>query len=199
VYGGFQPQFRLASISADKLLEQSALITGSEGHVLKELNGRPVTDFFASMGLTKASETAYAMTSLPFMVDYNDNTPPVSKVFISLNENGHAICAGAMPEGSTLKIGVFNRDDVLFTTGNVFEEALAAVPNPSGILIYSCISRGMTLGSELMAEIDLVRNRTKGKIPLLYAFSGGEICPTQINASSAVNRFHNNTFILCIF
>ncbi|MDR0720925.1 MAG: hypothetical protein LBF78_14935, partial [Treponema sp.] len=41
VYGGFQPQFRLASISKGKILEQSALITGSEGHILKELNGRP--------------------------------------------------------------------------------------------------------------------------------------------------------------
>lgn len=199
VYGGFKPQFRLASISADKVLEQSALITGSEGHVLKELNGRPVMDFFDSMGLTKASETAYAMTSLPFMVDYNDGTPPVSKVFICLNENGYAVCAGAMPEGSTLKIGVFNRDDVLLTSGKAVEEALAAVPEPSGILVYSCISRGMTLGSELLAEMDLVRSRTKGKIPLLHAYSGGEICPTQINASSAVNRFHNNTFILCIF
>ncbi|MDR2079318.1 MAG: FIST C-terminal domain-containing protein [Treponema sp.] len=199
VYGSFQPQFRMASISPEKVLEQSALITGSEGHILKELNGRPVTDFFASMGLTKASETAYAMTSLPFMVDYNDGTPPVSKVFISLNENGHAVCAGAMPEGSTLKIGVFNKDDVLLTTGRAVEEALAAVPAPSGILIYSCISRGMTLGSELLAEMDLVRNRTEGKIPLLHAYSGGEICPTRINASSAVNRFHNNTFILCIF
>jgi hypothetical protein len=199
VYGGFQPQFRLASISPEKVLEQSALITGAEGHVLKELNGRPVTDFFASMGLIKASESAYAMASLPFMVDYNDGTPPVSKAFISLDENGHALCAGAMPEGSTLKIGVFNRDDVLLTTGKAVEEALAATPEPSGILIYSCISRGMTLGSELLAEMDLVRNRTKGKIPLLHAYSGGEICPTRINASSAVNRFHNNTFILCIF
>jgi hypothetical protein len=199
VYGAFQPRFFLASVSNDKFLEQSAQITGAEGHVLKELNGRPVTDFFAAMGLIKASESAYAMTSLPFMVDYNDGTPPVSRAFISLNEKGQAVCAGAMPEGSTLKIGVFDKDDVLFTSGKALEEALAAAPEPSGILVYSCISRGMTLGSELLAETELMRKRLGGAIPLLYAYSGGEICPTRINVASAVNRFHNNTFILFIF
>jgi hypothetical protein len=34
------------------------------------------------------------------------------------------------------------------------------------------------------------------------AYSGGEICPTLMNANAgktAINRFHNNTFILCMF
>jgi hypothetical protein len=199
VYGDFHPKFYLATISEDKILEQSALITSSQGHLLKEVNGRPVTEFFAALGLTKASETAYAMTSLPFMLDYNDGTPPVSKVFISLDANGHAICAGAMPEGSMLKIGVFDKDDVLLTTRKVMERALKETPNPSGILVYSCISRGMTLGSEVLAEMALVRDKTETKIPLFQASSGGEICPTRINETSAINRFHNNTFILCIF
>jgi hypothetical protein len=198
-YGEFHPKFYLATISDEKILGQTALITSSEGHLLKEVNGRPVTEFFASLGLTKASETAYAMTSLPFTLDYNDGTPPVSRAFIGLNESGQAICAGAMPEGSTLKIGVSDKDDVLLTSGQAIEKALKETPDPSGILIYSCISRGMTLGSEILTEMALIQEKTAGKIPLLQAYSGGEICPTQITRNSAVNRFHNNTFILCIF
>ncbi|MDR0451454.1 MAG: FIST C-terminal domain-containing protein, partial [Treponema sp.] len=181
VYGEFHPQFYLATISREKILEQSARITSSEGHLLKEVNGRPVAEFFAGMGLTKASEAAYAMTSLPFMLDYNDGTPPVSRAFIGLNENQHAICAGAMPEGSTLKIGVSDKDDVLLTSGQALEKALEETPEPSGLLIYSCISRGMTLGSEILTEMALIREKTGGKIPLLQAYSGGEICPTQLN------------------
>jgi hypothetical protein len=57
----------------------------------------------------------------------------------------------------------------------------------------------MTLGSEILTEMALIREKTGGKIPLLQAYSGGEICPTQLNEASAVNRFHNNTFILCVF
>jgi hypothetical protein len=197
-YGDIKPQFFLATISEDKILDRAALVTSSEGHILKEVNGRPVVEYFENMGLTKASETSYAMTSLPFMLDYGDGTPPVSKVFIGLNENKHAICAGVMPEGSTLYLGVFDRDDVLLTSGKTIQEALQRVANPSVILGYSCISRSMTLGSELFAEIDLVRQEVAGKAPVLMAYSGGEVCPTRISQAAAINRFHNNTFILCI-
>jgi hypothetical protein len=198
-YGAVNPQFFLASISENKILDRAALVTSSEGHILKEVNGRPVAEYFESMGLTKASETSYAMTSLPFMLDYGDGTPPVSKVFIGLNEHKHAICAGVMPEGSTLYLGVFDKDDVLLTSKEALEEALRRAPNPSVVLGYSCISRSMTLGSDLFAELDLVRRELAGKAPLLIAYSGGEMCPTQINQSIAINRFHNNTFIICIF
>jgi hypothetical protein len=204
VYGDLTPKFFLATLSENKFFDKPALITSSSGHILKEVNGRPISEYFESIGLTKASETSYAMSSLPFMVDYNDGTPPVSKVFISLNKERQAICAGTMPEGSTLYIGVFDKDDVLLTSRNAVKEALNSIDNSSGILIYSCISRNMSLGSELFAEIKLVQNEIGRKIPFLMAYSGGEICPTLIKQSSAkgetaINRFHNNTFILCIF
>jgi hypothetical protein len=199
VYGNITPQFYLASISKNKLLDRSALVTASEGHILKEVNGRPVVEYFENMGLTKASETSYAMTSLPFMLDYGDGTPPVSRVFVGLNEQKQAICAGAMPEGSTLYIGVFDKEDVLLTTGNTFKKALEETASPSVVIGYSCISRSMTLGSDVFAEIDLVMEKIAKKTPVFFAYSGGEICPTQINSQVAINRFHNNTFILCVF
>ncbi|MDR1178787.1 MAG: FIST C-terminal domain-containing protein [Spirochaetaceae bacterium] len=197
VYGKLRPRFYLASISRNKILDRSALVTSSEGHLLTGLNGRPVTEYFASMGLTKASETSYAMTSLPFMLDYNDGTPMVSRVFIGLDEHGNAICAGAMPEGSTLYIGVFDKDDVLLTTGKTVDAALAENDKPSLILAYSCVSRSMSLGSDTLAEVEILKKKNAGNIPFLLAYSGGEICPTQLQSESAVNRFHNNTFILC--
>jgi hypothetical protein len=199
IYGNINPKFYLATISEDKLLDRAALVTSAEGHILKEVNGRPVVEYFEDMGLTKASETSYAMTSLPFMLDYGDGTPPVSKVFIGLNEQKHAICAGAMPEGSTMYLGVFDKDDVLLTSKNLIKAALRETASPSVIIGYSCISRSMTLGSDLFAEIDLVLGEITQKIPVFFAYSGGEMCPTQINPKAAINRFHNNTCILCVF
>jgi hypothetical protein len=198
-YGDVNPRFYLAAISENKLLDRAALITSSEGHILKEVNGRPVVEYFEDLGLTKASETSYAMTSLPFMLDYGDGTPMVSKVFIGLNEEKNAICAGIMPEGSTLYMGVFDKEDVLFTSGKIIAQALSEIENPSVLLGYSCISRNMSMGSDLFAEVDLIQKEIAGKVPALLAYSGGEICPTQINAAAAINRFHNNTFILCVF
>jgi hypothetical protein len=198
-YGDINPKFDLASISEDKLLDRTALVTSSEGHILKGVNGKPVVEYFEDLGLIKASETSYAMTSLPFMLDYGDGTPMVSKAFIGLNEEKHAICAGVMPEGSTLYIGVFDKADVLLTTGNLIRRALEETSHPSVVIAYSCISRSMSLGSDIFAEMDLIQKETVGKVTTLMAYSGGEICPTQINETSAINRFHNNTIILCVF
>jgi hypothetical protein len=197
-YGKLKPQFFLATISRDKILEKSALITSSEGHILKEVNGRPVVEWFESLGLTRASQTSYAMTSLPFMVDYNDGTPQVSKVFIGLNEKREAVCAGAMPEGSTLYLGIFDKDDVIATSREALREALKNAAGARALLIYSCISRSMSLGSDFFAEMNMVRSEI-GKFPALMAYSGGEICPTKITGETAINRFHNNTFIVCMF
>ncbi|MDR1319410.1 MAG: FIST C-terminal domain-containing protein [Treponema sp.] len=197
-YGNINPRFFLATMSEEKIIDPSVSITSSEGHILKEVNGRPVVEWFEQMGLARASQINYAMTSLPFMLDYNDGTPPVSRVFINLNENRQAICAGAVPEGSILYIGVFDKEDVLLTSGRTIAEALGGGA-AQGMLIYSCVSRCMSLGGDQFAELDLITKETGDKCPFLMAYSGGEICPTQTNKNAAVNRFHNNTFVVCIF
>jgi hypothetical protein len=199
LYGDVKPKFFIATISPNKILEKSALVTKSAGHVLMEVNDRPVVEYFKDLGLTKASETSFAMTSLPFMLDYGDGTPQVSKVFIGLTPENNAICAGAMPEGSTLYIGVFDKEDVLLTTAEAVKNALANVSDASGLLIYSCISRNMALGADQLMELDLVKEKIAAALPFMMAYSGGEICPTQISDAKAVNRFHNNAFIACVF
>ncbi|MCL2042718.1 MAG: FIST C-terminal domain-containing protein [Treponema sp.] len=206
VYGNIHPKFYIANISESRILEKSADVTKSAGHILMEVNGRPVTDFFEDLGLTKASETQYALSSLPFLLDYNDGTPRVSKIFVTLTPEKYAICAGAMPEGSTFWIASSDKDDVLLTTGEAVDLLLKDIKNRpgSGLLIYSCISRGMTFGGDQFREIELVREKLGSavqpalNVPFMMAFSGGEICPTQVSDDKAINRFHNNAFIACL-
>lgn len=197
IYGDVKPRFYVTSISRSKVLDKAALITSSDKHILKEVNGRPLAEFFDSIGLKKASETSYALTSLPFMLDYGDGTPLVSKIFIGMNENGEGICAGNMPEGAALYFGVLEKDDVLLTTRKIMEETVKDAAGASGMLIYSCVSRFMSLGAGTGAELEAVRGGA-GALPFMAAYSGGEICPTQTGAT-AVNRFHNNSFIACVF
>lgn len=199
IYGDFSPRFFIASLSQDKVLAKAALVTKSSRHILMEVNDRPVVEYFEDLGLTKASETQYAMTSLPFMLDYGDGTPQISKVFIGLTPEKYAICAGDMPEGSTLYLGVFEKADVLLTTGEAVSRILEDSGEKSGLLIYSCIARSMALGAEQTAELELIREKTAAKLPLMMAYSGGEMCPTQVDEDKAINRFHNNAFIGCIF
>ncbi|MCL2565423.1 MAG: FIST C-terminal domain-containing protein [Defluviitaleaceae bacterium] len=198
-YGKVQPKFYIANISPNKAFDKSALITKSSGHVIMEVNGRHISKFFEELGLAKASEDAYAMASLPFLLDYNDNTPWVSKVFVGLTPENYAICAGATPEGSTLYITPTDKEDILFTTGQAADQILKDIENASGLLIYSCVGRIMTLGVDQYGEMDLVDKKVAGRLPFMMVCSGGEFCPTQDLSNKAVNRFHNDAFVACLF
>jgi hypothetical protein len=198
IYGDIKPKFFIANISESRILEKNAVVTKSAGHLLMEVNERPVIDYLDDMGLVKVSESQYAMSSLPFLLDYNDGTPKVSKIFVMLTPEKYVLCAGAMPEGCTLYMTVSDKEDVILTT----EEAAARIQKETGsaslLLVYSCISRGMTLGSEKYKEMEILKQKLGANLSFMMANSGGEICPTQTTEEKAINRFHNNAFIACL-
>ena len=198
MYGDIQPKFFVANISESKILEKSAHVTKSAGPILMEVNERPVIDYFEDLGLVEASETQYALTSLPFLLDYNDGTPKVSKIFVMLTPEKYALCAGSMPEGSTLYMASTDTKDIMLTTGEAIDSISENLSGASALLVYSCIGRSMTLGADQFKEMDLLNQRIGGKLPFLMATSGGEICPTQVSEEKAFNRFHNNAFIACL-
>lgn len=199
VYGNISPKFYIASVIEEKVLDKSALITKSSGHTIMEINGHSVDDFFKDLGLSTAVEKGYSMTSLPFLLDYNDGTQKVSKIFIRMTEERYALCAGEVPEGSTLYIAPSNKSDILYTTSIVADEFLKDIENASGMLIYTCISRSMIMGADQFEEMSLIYDKVNCRIPYMIACSGGEICPTQVSNNVAINRFHNNSFIVMIF
>ncbi|MCL2752725.1 MAG: FIST C-terminal domain-containing protein [Defluviitaleaceae bacterium] len=198
-YGNFKPKFYIANISENRIEEKSALITKSSGHVVMEINGHPVMNYFESLGIAHAAETQYAMSMLPFLIDYKDGSPMVSKIFIKLTPNNHALFGGEIPEGNSMHIARTDNEDVLATTSEVVYQILRETPNASGALIYSCVARAMAMGVDQYGEMECVIKKFQGKIPFLMATSGGEICPTQISNNQAINRFHNNAFVVCVF
>ena len=111
----------------------------------------------------------------------------------------YIICAGVVPEGSNIYLGVFDKEDVLYTTGKLMDEAMSDyAENASCMLIFSCMARNLSLGLDSMAELELVMNKVGSSVPFMMTYSGGEICPTQVSDLSAINRFHNNTIVVCI-
>jgi len=198
VYGDINPRFSIATISPEKIFSKPVVVTCSERNILKEVNGHPVSEYFADLGLTEASGKQFAMVSLPFMMDYGDNTPPVSKVFVGQTPEKYSICAGLVPEGVTIRLGIFDMDDVLLTTGNALDKVATDIDGASCVLIYSCVSRSMSLGLHSSAEFELIQEKLGGKLPFMAAYSGGEISPTEVSSSHAINRFHNNAFVICV-
>ena len=195
ISGNVNPRFVVASTSEQNLREQQAIITSSEGCVIKEVNGMIARDYLSSMGLQEG-EGVDAITSVPFVVNYNDGSQPVARAIYSLRDDGAAVCGGIMPEGGTLSIGRMDEADILLTAEQSLKKLLTN-EGLNGIIMLPCLGRNMVLGVNPLSEIEKVREILKDSPPWHLAYSGGELCPVYGSNGRPVNRFHNFTFIAC--
>ncbi len=193
ISGNIKPRFVMTATSEQNIHKQQAVITASAGSVLKGVNGVSALEYFRSIGLTQGVE---GMSSIPFVVDYKDGTPPVARAIYSLTDEGYAICGGTMPEGGTLSIGRMDVEDILLTAEQSITTLLAD-EDVKGIIAFPCLGRNMVLGVEPFSEVSRVRQVVGGRVPWHLAYSGGEICPVYTEKGETRNRFHNFTFIAC--
>ena len=189
------PHFVVTSTSEQNLQKQKAVITSSEGSVLKEINGVSAREYLSSLGLLQGGGIE-ALSSVPFVVDYNDGSQPVARAIYSLSDDGSAICGGVMPKGGTLSIGRMDVNDILLTAEQSLKK-LVQNKDVNGVIMLPCLGRNMVLGLNFIGEIEIVRNVLGDSIPWHLAYSGGEVCPVNSSVGGTVNRFHNFTFIAC--
>ena len=197
VSGNANPRFVVTSTSDQNLRKQQAVITSSEGCILRQVNNIAAKDYFKSIGLA-AGTGAEGLSSIPFMLDYGDGTQPVARAIFELCEDGSAVCGGFMPEGSTLYIGRMDVEDILLTAETSLNTLLEN-EDTSGVIMFPCLGRNMVLAMDPLAEINVAKNVLGDRVPWHLAYAGGECCPVYSKDGKAVNRFHNFTFIGCAF
>ena len=196
ISGNVKPRFVVAATSEQNLQKQQAVVSSSDGCLIKEINNMAVKDYFESIGLI-AGKGIEGVSSVPFVVDYGDGSQPVARAIFGLKEDGSALCGGYMPEGSTLYIGRMDEEDILLTAENSVKELLKT-EGANGIILFPCLGRNMVLVMDPLAEIDLVRKLIGDQVPWHLAYSAGECCPVYYtSAIPPANRFHNFTFIGC--
>lgn len=194
--GNIRPKFLYASFSPEYILAETATITKAEGNLLKEVDGFPTIEYMEKMGLAENGKVSDILHSVPFILDYAGEGIPVSRVLLSWSEDGDGICGGLMPEGTKFSLGTWDKADVLGTTVRTID-AILQNEGLSTLILYSCLARSYSLGTEILSETEKVTETVADKIPYIFSYAGGEICPVRDAANS--NSFHNNTVIACAF
>ncbi len=196
ISGNVHPRFLIASISESKIIKQRAIITKSQGSLLMEVNNMPALKYLETLGLSQNGQIEGG-NSVPFMVDFGDGHLLARAIF-AVTPEGYAVCGGVMPEGAALAVGNIDFEDVMHTTRGTMVKALQdrAV---SGMLMFSCISRYLALGMDTLAEMGLVRQSLPEGMPYQFTYSGGEVCPVYAHGGEPVCRFHNDSFVVCVF
>lgn len=193
--GDVHPTYCLTSVPQENIRRQQAIITASAGNVLQEVNDIPIVQYMQSLGLAPNGEIE-GINAIPFLIDYGDGAPPVARAIFALTPDGHAVCGGDMPVGSTLLVGSIDYDDVVATTAAMMRTVRA---HGGAALLYSCIIRSIALGVESLAEMETVQAELGEETPFQFCVSGGELCPVLDAEGRLINRFHNDTIVACIF
>jgi hypothetical protein len=201
VYGDVKPRFHLATISQEKISKDKGVVTKSEGVQLIEINGKPVSEFLISQGLKLDENGIFeGVNSFPYIVDFGDGADPLVRVMFAVTPDGHAVCGGTIPEGATLSVGYFDRDEILKSTDDAVRQ-IDIDADTHGLIVYSCIGRYFNLDFDPDAEAEKVRQSlASGGVPFQFTYGAGELCPvpTRDDPDKLVNRYHNCTLIACV-
>jgi hypothetical protein len=198
LYGDVNPKFFTASISEDKVLSRWALVTKAQGSELIELNGKPVTEYLRSFGLTKEIAHSGPIHNLSLIISDETDAPFYSRTMVRFTENSTLICGGEVPERVHVRVGIFERGDMLNTVRSILKKAVSeANGERSAAFVVCCGTRVAVLGADSLAEVDLLREAA-GDMPFLLGYAAGEICPLPFGDKRVSNRFHNQSFTMCI-
>ncbi len=195
--GPVRARFFLGTLPLNNVQKHQAVITASDGNILHEINGMSATEYLRGTGLAP-NDILESSKSMPIVVDYRDGTPPVIRGFYTFTPEGSAICGGEMPVNATFALSTLDSADVLLSTRQLFNEILAPKDN-AGMLLISCLVRSFALDTEPLAEMELVSECVNKAFPYQLCYAGGEICPVYVKGGGVSNRFHNFSFIGCMF
>jgi hypothetical protein len=194
VKGNINPKFFYQSISDHKIQKQSGLVTKSDGNLLFEVNGKMVHDYLKTIGVS-IIDNAEGINIVPFVINYNDGSGHVVRAIYDVQSN-FVVCAGDVPEGSTISVASLDVDDIKYTA----EKAInAAKDENENMLIFSCLSRTLALGVDYSAEMQHAAGLIKNEKEYVFCYVGGEICPMFDENGKLYNRFHNDTIIIMTF
>jgi hypothetical protein len=194
--GPLVPNFRFFSAPCKNVLSQKAVVTESEGNIVKRVNGRPALDFMDFLGLCHMDGNSGTHT-IPVFIDRHDGAPPSARGIIGTSPEGHIILSGKAPEDSTLGIGALDLSEIIRSIQKV--SIVARLLSPRAFFLYSCISRNFALGLNYTDEAEAAGLALGDFVPYLFAYSFGEICPYLDKDGKLRNEFHNMALVTASF
>jgi hypothetical protein len=174
--GNITPRFFQSEIKKANIARQNAIITRSEGNTLYEVNGRAAEEFLKSLGIMD-TQLLVSLNVNPFILYDAVQEKYSPRVVYAVKRDGGFLFNGAMPEGATISVGKLEGAEITESAEKLFGE-VASIPDLKGALFFSCLSKQLNLLWDELGEIRILAKAMQDrKVPWLFAYSGGEICP----------------------
>jgi hypothetical protein len=173
-----------------KTIGARGTVTAAERGAVREIDGRPATEFL-NRYLDATGPAAYAN---PMAVYEGSGDHYLRAIRPSEPGSGSLATAGSIPLGAQVQLTTADSDEVLASTKEALERAVAGFPagaGPDAALIFSCAVRKFFLGSRTHVEADLARS-VLGDLPTIGLYCYGEVGPIP---GAPTSRFLNETFV----
>lgn len=193
--GDVKARFYHGNYKTEKLLEMAATVTRANGTVVEELNGQPAAAFLRNNSILDDSEKDN-VSNVPYLFKAPGEAKLIARTLGGFDPAGPLTFFAEIPEGSLLRIGTVNIQDLLDVAKKVVSQAVSENRDASGLLIFSCLGRYVTLGLAPTAEMEYMRNAIPENMPFVACYAGGEICPVPL-AKGPANCYHNASFVVC--
>jgi hypothetical protein len=175
------------------------LVTGSDGPVIAELEGRPALDLYLerlgadpAVGEDPAAFAAFALTH-PLGLARRSGESHVRHIAGADAAARTLRCPTGVPPGSLVWTMEGDDASVLHATDAACTDAIAALGGrpPLGLMLFDCAARRGVLGDGAEEREAARVARHAGGAPLAGLFTFGEIARTR-----GIHGFHNQTLVV---
>ena len=197
MHGPVAPEFVMVSLPSQNIRENRGQITSADGCLLKEIDGISPRKYFEDFGIILMNNVPVVT---PLILYYEGDSKPITVGVYSISDDGSFLCGNEMPVGASIAIGEITSEGIISTTTEAMDRIIKTGKR-GGALLMPCIARYVMLAPNHNEEMSLVINKLENGhiMPFLVNYSGGELCPVPDNTGVLRNRFHNHTFIACVF
>lgn len=172
-------------------------VTRASGNIVHEIDGRPAMDVYRDHAKSRGID----LESVPIGQYLIENELGVLlfeqivrvRAPLRVLEDGSLFCAGEVPESAQVCIVRGAPHAILDAAREAAQQAKDALDGraAAGILVFSCVCRGMTLGERYCGEVDAIR-AVFPDVPIAGFSSYGEVARDP----GRLDGYHNNTIVV---
>lgn len=177
-------------------------VTKTDGVILQEVDGKPALNVYEEYFGKDLSEfvkepLARMAYTYPLGLVVEGSNELLIRDPVIANKKGEITMAAAIPEGTTIRLMIGDRDAAIRAAKAAAENALGQIKGKSAcfILMFNCMARNKLLGVRCNEENQLVRNTIRPDAPMLGFYTYGEQGPL-LGKKNTPAYFHNETMTL---
>lgn len=179
-------------------------VTKANGVWLQELDGKPALklyeDYFGKESAELVKEPLARMAyTYPIGIAVAGSDELLIRDPVVANERGEISMAAAIPEGTTIRLMIGDKDKAIAAAKWAAETAHEQLEDhkPSFILMFNCMARNKLLGVRCHEENQTVQQAIGADVPMLGFYTYGEIGPL-LGKKGTPAYFHNETMTLLV-